>query len=492
MDKKLEIKIKERKLEYLFINLPVALLGALVISSVIFIVLCGIVSGMVLNIWFSLIIVTLFIRFLVFVSYKKNKSKLEKTDNYYYLYFLSIVFYAVVLGSSAFLILPDEIGYRMLLVLFIGGLASGAALSLASHVKIFYIYSSITILPYVYIFLKNGDNISNSIAIALFVYIILICFMALGAARNVDKNIVLAFENQDLVLKLEDKIKEVNTINNNLEAIVESKTKDLNELNENLEQKIILEVEKNLQIQNTLFKSEKMASMGEMIGNIAHQWRQPLSVISMASTAMQVEKEFGMLDDETFYKNSKLINTNAQYLSKTIDDFRNFIKGNRVKSIFVLEDSIKSFTTLVKGTVKNEDIDVVFDLQKNIKVDGYENELIQCFINIFNNAKDVLIERNIENKLILISTLINNDKVLIKFKDNAGGIPENILPKIFEPYFTTKHQSKGTGLGLHMSYKLIVDGMDGTIEADNVNFEYNGQNYDGAEFTISLINKLVE
>ncbi len=235
-----------------------------------------------------------------------------------------------------------------------------------------------------------------------------------------------------------------------------------------------------------LYEQLKLAAMGEMIGNIAHQWRQPLSMISTSSTGLIVQKEFGLLSDEEFYKMCNTINENAQYLSKTIDDFRNFIKGNRTKKFFSLKDEIDSFLNLVEGTIKNNQINIILDLQDNIQINGYANELTQCFINIFNNAKDILNEKNITNKLLFISTTIINNKVNISIKDNGGGIPTDILPKIFDSYFTTKDENQGTGLGLHMTYKLIVDGMEGTVEAHNIDFEHDGEAYIGAEFNIIL------
>ena len=286
--------------------------------------------------------------------------------------------------------------------------------------------------------------------------------------------------------------KEVKTKTKDLQKV----SNDLKELNENLEQKIIIEVEKNKHIQEQLFKSEKLASMGEMIGNIAHQWRQPLSLISTASTGIVVQKEYGILNDDKLVETCNSINRNAQYLSKTIDDFRNFIKGERIKTIFNLKDNINSFLHLVESSIKKHQINIILDLQVDIKIDGYENELTQCLINIFNNAKDILEKNEIdkkadstlcnEDKLLFISTLANDKNVIIKIKDNGGGIPKDIINKIFEPYFTTKHQSQGTGLGLHMAYNLIVDGMNGTIKVTNQTYTYKDKEYIGAEFIISL------
>ena len=286
-----------------------------------------------------------------------------------------------------------------------------------------------------------------------------------------------------LDIQVKEKTDDLAKINRELE---ESEY-ELQIINENLEETIKNEVTKNQEKDKLVFQQSKMVSMGEMIGNIAHQWRQPLSVISTAATGIQMQKKYGVLTDELLDESCTAININAQYLSKTIDDFKNFIKGDREKTIFNLENEIKSFLHLVEGSIKNHNINIVLDLEENIQIDGYENELTQCFINIFNNAKDVLKEINKENnRLIFISTYKQNKNIIIKIKDNGGGIPEDILPRIFDPYFTTKHKSQGTGLGLNMTYKLIVDGMGGTIKAHNCKYKYNGKDYIGAEFKITL------
>ncbi|MGB3752248.1 MAG: transporter substrate-binding domain-containing protein, partial [Arcobacteraceae bacterium] len=245
--------------------------------------------------------------------------------------------------------------------------------------------------------------------------------------------------------------------------------------------------EKELKAKEKLLVDQaKLVSMGEMIGNIAHQWRQPLSVISTGATGMKAQKTYGVLTDDTFNHTCDMINDNAQYLSKTIDDFKNFIKGDRTKKIFNLQKNIDSFLHLVEGTIKTHDIILIQDTKEDININGYENELIQCFINIFNNAKDALNENHIEKKYIFINTRQVENTVVIQIRDNAGGISPKIISRIFEPYFTTKHQSQGTGLGLHMTYNLIVESMKGNIEASNVHYTYDKESYTGAEFTLTL------
>jgi polar amino acid transport system substrate-binding protein len=269
-------------------------------------------------------------------------------------------------------------------------------------------------------------------------------------------------------------------------SILKEKKEELDKLNLSLEIKINDEVEKNKLFQEKLFKTDKLASMGEMISNIAHQWRQPLSMISTIATGIKIQKEFGTLNDEELILNMELINKKAQYLSETINDFRNFIKGDRKIITYDLTSTLTNFLHIVESTIKKNNINMIYNFEDNIKIDGYPNELIQCLINIFNNSKDALEEIKEENPLIFITTTSKNNTITISIKDNGGGIPENIISKIYDPYFTTKYKSQGTGLGLHMTYKLIDEGMHGKIEAHNVEYEYENKIYKGAELIIIL------
>ena len=264
-----------------------------------------------------------------------------------------------------------------------------------------------------------------------------------------------------------------------------------------LEQKIIHTIEhinlkknyKKQQIQ--LIQSEKLASMGEMIGNIAHQWRQPLSVISTGITGMQMQKEHNQLTDKDFNEICKMINNNAQYLSQTIDDFTNFIKGETIKQQFNLKELLESTLKIIEPNLKIYDITLIKDIDKDIIINSYPNELQQSLINIFNNAKDALldlIKQNLENdqNYIFLKLKEEDDKVIISIKDNGGGIQKDIINKIYEPYFTTKHQSQGTGLGLYMTFDMITNSLNGEIKEENVKYSYNNIDYTGAKFILSL------
>ncbi|MEA3289214.1 MAG: hybrid sensor histidine kinase/response regulator [Campylobacterota bacterium] len=268
-------------------------------------------------------------------------------------------------------------------------------------------------------------------------------------------------------------------------------TKELKNNNIILEEKIKEAVEKNREMENKLFQSEKLSAMGEMIGNIAHQWRQPLSVISTSATGVKVQKEYGMLTDELLNESMDTISKTTQYLSNTIDDFKNFVKGDSGSKVqFNLSEDIKRCLEIEHAVLKRYNIEVILNLDDSIFIEGFPNSLIQVFINIINNSKDVMVEKTEESvRFIFITTKQSDNNIFISINDNGGGIDDDIKEKIFEPYFTTKHQSQGTGLGLHMSFQIIKDAMSGTIDVDNEEYTYNNKQCKGALFTIKLPKK---
>ncbi len=244
------------------------------------------------------------------------------------------------------------------------------------------------------------------------------------------------------------------------------------------------QLKENIKKDNLIAYQSKMASMGEMIGNIAHQWRQPLSAISSAATAVKLQKELGVLEDEFENRSMDFITENVQYLSKTIDDFRNFFNKNKQTSKFSLNDSITKTLSLVYAQYKNKDIEIVKDIE-DIYIKSLENELVQVLINILNNARDELLK--IENeRFIFINIKDEKNSVLIEIKDNAKGVDNKIIDKIFEPYFTTKKDTNGTGIGLYMSKEIVNKHLKGELIVQNVEYEFNKKVYNGASFQIRL------
>ncbi len=243
---------------------------------------------------------------------------------------------------------------------------------------------------------------------------------------------------------------------------------DLKDLNINLEERINNEVAKNREKEQELFEQSKRAQIGEMIGNIAHQWRQPLSVISTATSGMQVQKKMNMLDDDHFNASTKKIMDTTEYLSEIINEFRDFINLQNEVNDFILQDTIDKTIRINEATLKSNHIKLIKRYTTTpINMYSSSSDISQIILSIINNSKDILLEREIENKEIIISITTNNNNVLITIEDNAGGIKPDILPKIFDPYFTTKHQSQGKGIGLYMCNTIVTQNLKGEINATN-------------------------
>ena len=274
--------------------------------------------------------------------------------------------------------------------------------------------------------------------------------------------------------------KELENFNKTLEDEVNKKTYELQQINDLLEEKVQKEVEKNLEQEKKILESVKMVQMGEMIGNIAHQWRQPLSVISTSASGIKMKQEYGVLDEKDIGEYMDTIVKSTQFLSDTIDTFRDFIKEKKELKEIVIQQRVEATLNIISASLTNNNITMKtnIDNSKPVKLTMIAGELDQVIINIINNAKDALVEKKVVDAMIILEVLQDSHKVLISIEDNAGGIPNDILSKIFDPYFTTKHKSQGTGLGLSMSYKIITDSLKGKLYAKNTNL--------GAKFFIEL------
>jgi PAS domain S-box-containing protein len=257
---------------------------------------------------------------------------------------------------------------------------------------------------------------------------------------------------------------------------------ELQQMNNDLELRIQEEVEKNRRQEFQLLEQSKNASMGEMIGNIAHQWRQPLSAITSTASALKLSDQLSMIEENEITEKMDSVIEKARYLSETIDTFRNFLKeNNNAFGEFNLEDMLTKSLNIVGTAMKDSHIKLITDeIDQTNKTPfiGNESELSQVIINILNNAKDILKEKKVKEPWVKIELNKCAEESCFTIEDNGGGIPDDVMPRIFDPYFTTKHQSQGTGLGLHMSYRIITESFKGKLSVENTE--------NGAKFFISL------
>ena len=241
-----------------------------------------------------------------------------------------------------------------------------------------------------------------------------------------------------------------------------------------LTQKVKEEEDKNKAAQQMMQQQSRLAQMGEMLSMIAHQWRQPLSAISASAAVLYIKASRDKLDKDTAIELSNKITDFSKHLSSTIDDFRDFFKSNKSKTKTNFEKIVKSVLDIVNISLEQKDIKLNINIVSLCDLETYENEVKQVILNLVKNAEDALIENSIQNAQIDID--INNN--VLSIRDNAGGIPSDIMDKIFDPYFSTKTKKDGTGLGLYMSKTIIQEHCDGNLEVQN--------DEKGAKFTITL------
>ncbi len=235
-----------------------------------------------------------------------------------------------------------------------------------------------------------------------------------------------------------------------------------------LQKEVYKEMNRRVENEYLLMQQSKLATMGEMIGHIAHQWRQPLSQLGGVFMNLQAASEFNNLKHNEVVQKVKEGNKLLKYMSETIEDFRNFFEPNKVKEKFELKPYIENAVNLIAASLSYHHIEVKLeDFDEEIYVNGFASEFSQVALNILNNAKDALVSNSVTNPEIIIRCKKSDEYVKIVFEDNAGGIEQSILDKIFDLYFTTKKERQGSGLGLYMSRLIISSKMDGTIEASN-------------------------
>jgi signal transduction histidine kinase len=256
-----------------------------------------------------------------------------------------------------------------------------------------------------------------------------------------------------------------------------TKSNDITELANNLEKRVDEEIEKNRIKDRILENQAKLAALGEMIGNIAHQWRHPITRVSLILQNMKTFKSLGKLSDEQFDKYISSTLEQMDYMSQTIDDFKNFYIPDREISTFNVKQSIKDTYKIIGASIKHEGIKIIIDVQDDFSIKGYKNQFSQVILNIMHNAREALEETGVKSPYIKIRLFCENSTNKVTIEDNAGGIKEANVDKVFDAYFTTKPKS-GTGIGLYMSRVIVVENFMGSLHVKNTP--------EGALFTIEV------
>lgn len=250
----------------------------------------------------------------------------------------------------------------------------------------------------------------------------------------------------------------------------------LEELNRTLEQRIAAELALSREKDRMVMQQSRFAALGEMVAGIAHQWRQPLNMLGMSVQALQLAHGKGILTDEFMERHTEKSLEVLKYMSQTIDDFRNFFRPETAPRNFRLDEAVERVVVFFTSSVNT--IAITTDVQNRVTMCGHMNELSQVMLNILNNARDALLEHQVEAPAIVVTVTRSETANLIRVSDNGGGIPDELIDRVFDPFFSTKDAAKGTGLGLYMVKSIVEKSMKGTIAVRNTGT--------GAEFTITL------
>ena len=272
--------------------------------------------------------------------------------------------------------------------------------------------------------------------------------------------------------------KQIEKFLNTYNSQVEQKTAELKNLNKTLTKRVLEEVRNSKDQEQLLIQKSKFIALGEMISHIAHQWRQPLSELSAIMMTIKFKYNLGKLDSDSMQNKAQEAEHILEYMSKTIDDFREFFMPSREKKEFFAQEAVDAVMNIIGTTVKQRNISLHVKIAKDEKIFGHKNEFEQVLLNLITNAKHILVSEEINKPTIEIDLISDKTYTYLSIRDNAGGIKVEPIEKIFEPYFTTKEDSGGTGIGLYMSKLIIEKNMGGLLMVTNDD--------KGAKFTIRL------
>ena len=264
--------------------------------------------------------------------------------------------------------------------------------------------------------------------------------------------------------------------------MVFKKQEELETVNISLEKRVEEEVEKN----KKLFQDSKLNSMVELVTNLAHQWRQPLSTISTAASGMKIEKEYGILDDEKFIEQTDVILNTTNKLSTTLKDFEEIFETSEVSEDILVLNVFENALELLESRIKESKINVSLDINDSLIIKTIKKYFMEIIINIINNSIDALEKIERGKGRIDIKAYLKGDNIVITILDNGGGIPEDLMDKIYEPFFTTKHKAHGVGNSLYMTKEILENSLNSKIDILNHTYKIDDLDFKGVKCTITM------
>ena len=390
----------------------------------------------------SLHLLQIVLRFSLIQKYKN----LEFTQNDKEIFVKIHIFVSLLGGitwgvSGALSVVYAPAPYEYLMAVLLVAIASGSIATLSSIYSTYIAFNVSMLLLFILALFYSGTSIHIYMGIILSIF----TYIVMKASYDMHKELKNSIELRDLYQQSQEKLKEINS---------------------SLEHSIEKAVEENRKKDKHMLEQSRLAQMGEMLSMIAHQWRQPLSAIVAATSSMTVRLQLEESKQEFIFDSIKNINDYTQYLSTTINDFRDFFKPNKEKIITSLNEAVLGSLHIIGNSLQAQNIIIETYLDNKIEFHSYPNEIRQVILNLLKNGQDVFLENDIKNPKIIIKTINTEDSLILEISDNAGGISEENLSHVFDPYFTTKEKD-GTGLGLYMSKLIIDDHCKGYLSVEN-------------------------
>jgi len=365
-----------------------------------------------------------------------------------------MVFGSVIWGLSCYaVVLYAPLNYEYIMLFFVITLSAGSISTLSGIYRTYVAYNLPLIIICMLSFIYRIDNFHIYVLIVLPIF----AYVLFSASWQMHTSLKRSMELKDLYAQSQDELTEVNS---------------------SLEERVAQAVHENRQKDKQMLEQSRLAQMGEMLSMIAHQWRQPLSAITATTGSISLHLQLDKCDEAYIEENIQKVNTFTQYLSSTITDFRNFFKPDKAKSLSSLNAIVLGSLKIIGTSLQAQGVHVETFLESKDEFLSYPNELKQVVLNILKNAQDALSEKKVKDARIVIKTMSTDEDVQLSVCDTAGGIDEDEIKYIFDPYYTTKEQRDGTGLGLYMSKMIVEDNCGGQIEVRNED--------EGACFRITL------